>query len=50
LAIPAIRIAACRNAAYLGAIAPLVPLHAVKPLIAGSAAWNSLAPALFGFG
>ena len=30
--------------------APLVPLHAVKPLIAGSAAWNSLAPALFGFG
>lgn len=27
----------------------LIPFHAVEPLIAGSAAWNGLAPALFGF-
>lgn len=33
-----------------GAILLLVPFHAVEPLIARSAAWNSLAPALFGFG
>lgn len=34
----------------LGAIALLIPFHAVEPLIARSSWWNAVAPALFGFG
>ncbi len=31
------------------AMAILIPFHALEPLIARSQAWNSVAPALFGF-
>lgn len=33
----------------LGAALILIPLHAVEPLIARSAAWNAIAPTLLGF-
>lgn len=33
----------------LGAILILFPFHAVEPLIAGSAWWNGIAPAIYGF-
>lgn len=33
----------------IGAMAILIPFHAVEPLIARSAAWNAIAPGLFGF-
>ena len=32
-----------------GALLILVPFHAIEPLIARSATWNTIAPALFGF-
>lgn len=34
----------------LWAMILLIPFHAVEPLIARSAAWNAMAPRLFGFG
>ncbi|WP_425230256.1 hypothetical protein [Sphingomonas sp.] len=37
------------HAVTVGAMALLIPLHAVEPLIARSAAWTSIAPRLFGF-
>lgn len=33
----------------LGSALVLIPFHAVEPLIARSAAWNAIAPGLFGF-
>lgn len=34
----------------LGSALLLIPFHAVEPLIARSAAWNAVAPTVFGFG
>lgn len=34
----------------LGAAILLIPFHAIEPLVARSAWWNAIAPALFGFG